>query len=167
MNQMPHLLTLIVIFQLKVPEVAATIAGISRTEDMNPVSDAGNAGLPCVWSLGIPPHLSHHALNATTRNVFNSYLTCTLYSYSYSQLHFQLILKLIRHYISHLLSCLPFTEFHTLKSLQLSLNNGIPLSSLILDKLTPSTSSQNFEISNKRHQTIVLRFPGTMHEGLG
>ena len=55
MNQMPHPLTLMVIFQLKVPEVAATIAGISRTEDMNPVSDAGNAGLPCVWSLGIPP----------------------------------------------------------------------------------------------------------------
>lgn len=77
MNQMPHPLTLMVIFQLKVPEVAATIAGISRTEDMNPVSDAGNAGLPCVWSLGIPPHLSHHASNATIRNVVILHVHCT------------------------------------------------------------------------------------------
>ena len=121
---------------------------------MSPASDAGNAGLPCVWSLGIPPHLAHRASNATTRNVFNSYFTCILYGYSFSQLHFWFILILIRHYISHLLS-------YTLKSMQLSLNNGIPLSSLILE-LTPSTSSQNFEIPNKRHQTIALRLPRTI-----
>ena len=99
MSQMSHPLTLMVIFQLKVPEVAATIVGISRTEDMNPALDAGNAGLPCVWSLGIPPHLAHCASNATTRNVFNSYFICILYGYSYSQLHFWFILTLIRHYI--------------------------------------------------------------------
>ena len=107
MNQMPHPLTLMVIFQLKVPEVAAITAGILRTEDMSPASDAGNAGLPCVWSLGIPPHLAHRASNATTRNVFNSYFTCILYGYSYSQLHFWFILILIRHYISHLPSFIP------------------------------------------------------------
>ena len=156
MNQMPHPLTLMVIFQLKVPEVAATIAGISRTEDMNPVSDAGNAGLPCVWSLGIPPHLAHHASNATTRNVFNSSF------YVYIVRLFLLSTTFSAHFNTYKALYLPFTEFYTLKSLQLSLNNGIPLLSLILDKLTPSTSSQNFEIPNKRHQTIVLRFPGTI-----
>ena len=65
MTQMTHPLTLMVIFPSKVPKVAAIIAGILRTGDTNPVLDAaGNAGLPCVSSPGIPPHLAHHASNA-------------------------------------------------------------------------------------------------------
>ena len=48
------------------------------TCDVSAVSDAGNAGLPCVSSPGTPLRLAHHALNAIIRNVFAIHIYITL-----------------------------------------------------------------------------------------
>ena len=121
MNQMPHPLTLMVIFQLKVPEVAAITAGILRTEDMSAASDAGNVGLSCVWSLESPPHLAHCA----------SHGMCLIVIYLYIIWLFLLSTTFLVHFNTYKALYLPFTQFSTLKLLQLSLNNGIPLSSFM------------------------------------